>query len=280
MNFLKKYKKQFYIFTFFICIIIAIFSINRSAPTFIEQKLSFIITPFQKINTTFSSWVKGKYDLYLNFKEIEKENESLKQELKSKDESLIRLKQLEIENEKLQELLEMSSRYSQYEKVAANIISKDPSNWYNSFVIDKGSHDGIKQGMVVISSQGLIGVIKECGSNYSKVTSIIDDVNSISSKILRTEDIGFVQGNLYNKGTLKMEYIDSDAELIEGDEVVTSHLSSTYPPGIPIGYVKEITMDKNNISKTATIIPYTDFKHLENVLVIITDFYNIEDDNL
>lgn len=258
----------------------AIFSINRLNPSFLEQKLGFIITPIQKFNTNISSWIKNKYNLYVNFQEIEAQNQELKEQIALQEEQLIRLQQLEVENQKLLDLLDMSSRYSQYEKVAANIIAKDPGNWYTSFVIDKGYNDGLQQDMVVISSKGLVGVIKECGPNYSKVTSIIDDVNSVSAKALRTEDIGFIHGDLYNKGVLKMEYIDSEAEIIEGDEIVTSHLSETYPPGIPIGYVTEISLDKNNISKTATIIPYVDFKHLENVLVITTDFSNSYFDNI
>lgn len=274
MKFFYKYKKGIFIFGSILCIFIAIFSINRLNPTFLEQKLGFIITPIQKFNTNITLWIKSKYNLYLNFEEIEDENQELKEQIALQEEQLTRLQQLEIQNQELLELLDMSSRYSQYEKVAANIIAKDPGNWYNSFIIDKGYNDGIEQDMVVISSKGLVGVIKECGSNYSKVTSIIDDINSISSKSLRTEDIGFVHGDLANKGILKMEYIDSEAEIIEGDEIVTSHLSETYPPGIPIGYVTEISLDKNNISKTATILPYVDFKHLEYVLVITTDFSN------
>lgn len=268
MQFITKYKKVIFTLICILCILMALFSINRATPTFLEEKLGFIITPIQKINTNISSWIGSKYSAYLKYEELEAENEELKLQISLKNQQLTRLKQLEIENQKLLDLLEMSSRYGQYEQVAANIIAKDPGNWYTTFIIDKGYNDNLTQDMVVISSEGLVGIIKECGPNYSKVVSIIDDINSVSAKSLRTEDIGFVRGDLSNKGLLKMQYIDSEAEIIEGDEIVTSHLSDIYPPGIPIGYVKEISLDKNNLSQTATIVPYVDFKHLENVLVI------------
>jgi rod shape-determining protein MreC len=69
-----------------------------------------------------------------------------------------------------------------------------------------------------------------------------------------------------------MDYINYDAEIIEGDEIVTSNLSSIFPPGLKIGYVKEIHTDTNGLTKYATISPVVDFQHLENVLVITDSF--------
>ncbi len=126
--------------------------------------------------------------------------------------------------------------------------------------------------MVVLSSNGLVGKISEAGYNYSKVVSIIDDTDSVSSQNTRTEDIGFVRGDLTNKGICIMEYIDNEAEIIEGDEIITSHLSNIYPPGLTIGYVKEIYSDLNTLTKYAVVEPIVDFKNLETVLVITQNF--------
>ena len=74
-----------------------------------------------------------------------------------------------------------------------------------------------------------------------------------------------------NSGLCRMEYIDAEAEIMEGDEIVTSHLSDVYPSGITIGRVKEIQTDANGLTKYAIIEPYVDFKHLDTVLIIGAD---------
>lgn len=269
MKIIVKNKKLFIGFFTVICIFLALTSFNRINPTLFERSFGFIITPIQNIITSSNNWIGKKISVLSNISELEAENEELKLELELKNQEINRLKQLERENEKLSELLDASSRYGQYSTITSNIIAKDPGNWYETFTIDKGSNDGIEKNMVVLAFGGLVGKVEEVGTNYAKVSSIINGTYSVTSKTLRTDDEGFVKGDIVNKGMLKMEYIDKDAEIKEGDEIVTSHLSNIYPAGITIGSVTEVHLDNNNkLSKTAIIKPAVDFKHLEKVLVI------------
>lgn len=269
MKIIVKNKKLFIGFFTVLCIFLALTSFNRINPTLFERSFGFIITPIQNIITSSNNWIGEKISVLSNISELEAENEELKLELELKNQEINRLKQLERENEKLSELLDASSRYGQYSTITSNIIAKDPGNWYQTFTIDKGSNDGIEKNMVVLAFGGLVGKVEEVGTNYAKVSSIINGTYSVTSKTLRTDDEGFVKGDIVNKGILKMEYIDKDAEIKEGDEIVTSHLSNIYPAGITIGSVTEVHLDNNNkLSKTAIIKPAVDFKHLEKVLVI------------
>lgn len=272
MDFFDKYKKIIFILVTTFCILAVIVTVERTNPSMIENSLGFILTPIQKLNTNAAGWIKSKFNIITNLNEIENENIELKKQAEDNKIALSRLEQIENENKKLSELLNIDIKYSSYPKIGARIIAKDPGNWYDIFTIDKGSKDGFKKNMVVISSGGLVGRIKETGYNYSKVVSIIDDSDAVSAKSLRTDDIGFVRGDLSNKGYCKMEYIDKDAEIVEGDEIVTSNLSDIYPPGITIGYVKEINTDSNTLTKYAVIEPTVDFKHLETILVITQTF--------
>ena len=247
-------------------------SLNRAEPSFFESGIGYVLTPVQKFNTSVTDWISSKFNALTNINDIENENEKLKEEVYSLQTEVNRLKLVEDENKKLSEILKIDQKYSDYSKVGARIIAKDTSNWYDVFLIDKGSNDGIEKNMVVIASGGLVGKVSETGFNYSKVVSIIDDTDSVSAKSLRTDDIGFVRGDLENQGLCKMEYVDNDAEIMKGDEIVTSHLSEIYPPGITIGYVKEIKTDENTLTKCAIISPTVDFKHLETVLVITQSF--------
>ena len=269
MKIIVKNKKLFIGFFTVLCIFLALTSFNRINPTLFERSFGFIITPIQNIITSSNNWIGKKISVLSNISELEAENEELKLELELKNQEINRLKQLERENEKLSELLDASSRYGQYSTITSNIIAKDPGNWYQTFTIDKGSNDGIEKNMVVLAFGGLVGKVEEIGANYAKVSSVINGTYSVTSKTLRTDDEGFVKGDIVNKGMLKMEYIDKDAEIKEGDEIVTSHLSNIYPAGITIGSVTEVHLDNNNkLSKTAIIKPAVDFKHLEKVLVI------------
>lgn len=269
MKFLKKNKKIFITFFIILCIALGMFSFNRLSPSLFEKSLGFIITPMQDAISSSTTWIKQKFDILSDLKRLTNENETLKLELELKTQEINRLKQLERENQKLSKLLDTSSRYSEYSTITSNIIAKDPSNMYESFVIDKGEKDGIKKNMVVLAFGGLVGKVEEAGQTYAKVSSIINGTYSVSSKTVRTDDEGFVKGDISNKGTCKMEYIDKDADIKEGDEIVTSHLSNIYPAGITIGYVTSVSLDSDNkLSKTAIIKPSVDFKHLEKVLVI------------
>ncbi len=272
MNFFKTHKKFVIPIAVVLCLIMISLSLNRAEPTFFESGIGYILSPIQKVNTLVSDWFASKFNALVNINDIENENEKLKEQVYSLQTEVDRLKLIEDENKKLSETLKVDQKYSNYPKVGARIIAKDTGNWYDIFLIDKGSQDGLEKNMVVIASGGLVGKIVETGINYSKVVSIIDDTDSVSAKSLRTDDIGFIRGDLENQGSCKMEYVDSDAEIIKGDEIVTSHLSEIYPPGITIGYVKEIVTDDNTLTKCAIVTPTVDFKHLETVLVITQNF--------
>lgn len=272
MKKLKKSKKIFIYLIIVIVIILGIITINRTNHSFFEQTIGVVLSPIQKVTTISVNWVQDKFEAFSKFKKLEEENEILKLELDLKEQEIKRLKQLEIENEKLSMLLNTSSKYREYPKITANIIAKDPGNWYENFIIDKGEKDGIKKNMVVLAVGGLVGKVEEVGYNYAKVSAIINGTYSVSAKSVRTDDEGFVKGDLSKNGICKMEYIDKEAEIKEGDEIITSHLSDIYPAGITIGYVKEIYLEeKTKLSKTAIIEPVVDFKHLEKVLIINTE---------
>lgn len=236
----------------------------------LEQSMTYVIVPFQKGVTYFGDWVRDKVDFISDVRELDNENVNLQAEVDRLryENKLLELDKLELE--RLRDLYQLDMQYADYPKTGARVIGKDPGSWYEVFIIDKGTVDGIEVDMVVMAGNGLVGRIVEVGPNYAKVRSIIDDTSSVSSKILRTSDLCTVSGDkrLGDEGYCLIEYIEEDVKLIEGDEIVTSHLGSMYPPGILIGTVQTIEADPNKMTKTAILEPVVDFKHLEEVLVI------------
>lgn len=259
------------LFVTIILIFITIITFNkRNNVSFIEKGLGYFVIPVQMIFSGIGEWTSNQVDFVKNIKDLEKQNAEL---LKKVDELTYEnniLNQYKKENNRLRDLLKLDKKYADYPKIGAEIIGKDPGNWYNVFLIDKGTNDGLEIDMVVLSGNGLVGHIIEVAPNYSKVLSLIDDRNAVSSKVLRTSDLGVTKGDLtlLNDGLCKMEYIDSEADIIKGDEIVTSNLSDIYPPGIMIGTVKEIQVESHGLTKYALIEPVVDFRHLEEVLVI------------
>ena len=131
--------------------------------------------------------------------------------------------------------------------------------------------------MNVIAGNGLVGIVYDVTENTAKVRSIINDTSMVSAMFLKTTDNCIVKGSLDTMadGYLEVVYIDKDAKVKEGDELVTSNVSSKFNEGITIGTVSDIKLDSTKLTKTAKVTPVVDFKHLKEVLVI-TDLKHTE----
>ena len=158
----------------------------------------------------------------------------------------------------------------QYEKVAARVIAKDSGNWFQIFRINKGADDGIRENMNVIAGGGLVGIVTDVGANYATVRSIIDDSSRVSCMSMRSGDNCIVSGDLtlYKEGLLGLDHVKKEADIQEGDKIVTSNISDVFLPGILVGYAKELTTDSNNVTKSGEILPVAHFDNLQEVLVI------------
>ncbi len=238
----------------------------------INTAVGYIVVPFQQGISKVGNWFSRRSDELIQIKELLDENQRLKQQVNDLMVENTLLQQDKTELVRLQELYKLDKQYDSYHKVGANIISRDTNNWYSSFVIDKGEKDGLKVDMNVIADGGLVGRITSIGSNWAKVTSIIDDNSNVSGKTLSTSDTLMVSGDLetMKSGNIRFsQLVDSKNEVGVGDKIVTSHISDKYLPNILIGYIYSIQADSNNLTKSGFVSPAVDFEHLEEVLVIL-----------
>ena len=230
-----------------------------------------VITPFQngvnRVGNSLLDWSSG----FKNVQKLNAENEELRAKIDELTAQNTQLIQAQAELKRLEDLYELDQEYPEYTKVAASVISKDPGNWYSTFVINKGTADGLAVDMNVLAGSGLIGIITETGENWSTVRTIIDDASSISGMIASTSDTCVVSGNLSMMDSGKIEFSelkDRDEVVTEGTAIVTSNISTKYLTGLLIGYVAEIEEDSNHLTKSGTLIPAADFKNIREVLVI------------
>ncbi len=199
------------------------------------------------------------------------QNEQLQRENSRLSYENIILSQFQIENEKLKSLLDMAQRYEDYPSQGANVIGKDTGNWYEVFTIDKGLLNGVSVNDVILSDGALIGHITSVDILSSTVLSLIDDRSYVSVQVVRSGDVGILSGDieLENEGIAIME-ADINANIVAGDQIITSYLSDKYPPSIPVGQVKEVVVGDNGLVQYAYVEPIADFKYLQNVLILST----------
>ena len=255
-----------------VCVILMVLSFSTGILSKPLNAISSILVPFQKGLTQVGTAIVDRTENLGTLEEVMKENEELKQKVNELTEANTLLQQDKYELTTLRELYELDKEYDEYEKTGARIISRDPGNFYSNFVIDKGTSGGIQVDCSVMAGGGLVGRVTDVGPNFAKVVSIINDNTNTSGSVLSTGDNLIVSGNLIfmqELGVIEFSQLDSEKEgIASGDKVVTSNISDKYLPGILIGYIETINTDSNNMTRSGTIIPVVDFKHLDEVLVI------------
>lgn len=241
---------------------------EKMAP--VQSAVGSVVTPMQKGINTIGRKIFKQMEYVTTVKKLVKENNRLQKELDELSSENKLLQQDKYELEDFRKLYDLDEQYAGYPKVAARVISSDPDNWYNTFIIDKGSDDGLAVNMNVMAGDGLVGIITDVKKSYSTVRSIIDDDSNVYGTFLKTSDSCIVSGNLQlmNDGVIEVSSISGNAKVEDGFEVVTSQISDKYLPGILIGYVRDLQKDASNMTQTAKLTPAADFRKLDMVLVI------------
>jgi len=253
----------------FILIGLSFFTETSFAP--LRFFANITVVPMEKGLNAIGTWMSDQADNLRTMNDLKAENDTLKSQVDDLTLENDRLRQDRYELNRLQELYKLDQNYEQYNKVGARVISKDSGNWFNQFVIDKGSDDGIAVDMNVIAGDGLVGIVTQVGPDWSTVRSIIDDSSNVSAMTLSTSDLCIVAGDLtqMNEGTIKFKDMENNDNAVKvGETIVTSYVSSKFLSGLVIGYVSEIKVDSNNLTRSGLITPVVDFKHLQEVLVI------------
>lgn len=200
------------------------------------------------------------------------ENQKLKQEIINLKSDQGKLDSLE----RLERSLKFIDREYKNDLVSAKVIGKNDGDWYESFVVDAGSDDGIVKNSIVVNGDGVVGIVYSVSDKYSKVLSIIDYRSSVSFKVSgRETSKGMISSNSITKnykftdtGKYLQGYLfDSKTEAKKNDLLVTSGLG-LYPENIPIGKIQSITYDKNRSMKTVKVKPLVNFKDIDIVSII------------
>ena len=264
--------KYLWIFCIILCVVLMFVS-YRFPERFsgVKTFAGNIMAPMQRGINTVGRGISDKLEGFRSVKSLREENEALKAKIEVLTATNQTLTQDKYELDGLRRLYELDAKYMDYDKVAARVIASDTNNWFYSFIVDKGSEDGIKVGMNVMAGNGLVGIVSETGKNWSRIRSIIDDNCNVSGMSIETQDTCIVSGDLKlmkEQGVIRVEMISMDASFQDDYEIVTSHISDKYLQGILIGYIQDIKVDSSNMTKTAYLVPAVDFERLDEVLIV------------
>lgn len=244
------------------------FDIKRSqSPSIFETVLMWVVSPVQNLITLTLDSANDVVDHYLLVAEVSEENEKLKQEIGK----LIR------QNNELREELRQKARLGdlmeyqeerQLKSVVATVIGRDATQWARVVFINKGTQDGIKENLAVVTNRGVVGHVIQAGLNTSKVMLIVDGRSSVDTLFSYDRISGIVVGT--GMEFCEMKYVPITAEVNVGDQIVSSGLGGVYPKGLVVGTVISITKATQGLFQEITIAPSADFGRLEEVLVLLS----------
>jgi len=197
---------------------------------------------------------------------LDSENERLEQRVGELQAQIVHVSEVEAENERLRALLNYAERNAGWVYLSATVIGRDPSNLIQSISVDRGTNDGVREGMVVVASGGLVGKVTRALPTVSKVLLITDPSSAVNAMIERSRAKGIVRGGV--SAAITMDYVGRAQEVAPGDIVLTSGLGGGFPKGLLIGQVRSSAGDDLEMFQQLDLEPAVRFHTLEEVLVI------------
>jgi len=237
---------------------------NRSANIF-ERGIMTIFSPVMKPAARVSGFFEDAWDSYINLVGVRKENLQLRNEIKELNARIVATAESTAANQRLEKLLGMKSTIK-IPTLSASVIGEDVSAWFKTLVIDRGSSDGIAEGMAVVAADGIVGQTVKVAPGTSRVLLLTDHASGISATIQRSRARGVVKGK--GEGLCSMEFTTREEDVKVGDLVITSGVGGVFLKGIPIGEVSMVKRGEYGIFQTVTIRPLVNLAHLEEVLVV------------
>ncbi len=232
----------------------------------VERGINSTLAPVQEKGLNGGGFFIRIWENYIFLVNTKKENSILKEEVKKLNSTLVTAAESMIENERLTKLLNLRKTIKE-PTVSAMVIGEDVTPWFRTLTIDRGSTDGIKDGMPVLAADGVVGQTVKVTSNSSRVLLLTDHASGIAAMIQRSRARGVVKGRGDNLCSLEFAMRGEDLQV--GDSVITSGIGGIFAKGLPIGEITMVKKGEYGIFQTVTIRPTVNISHLEEVLVVL-----------
>lgn len=276
----KGIKQRFFIVCLSVALAVALFSgvfAVMGWGSLLSEVGSAVIYPFQWVFSKAGDAITGFGNYFADLESLQEENDALREELESLQSALVDAEILADEQARLYAYLSMGEEHTDYHLCAAVVVASTAAggsgDYLTELTLNKGTASGVEAGMPVLSPGGLVGVVVEAGAYHCRVSTILDTSVSVGAITTRASETGLLEGDYARValGRATLRYMAEEADVAEGDVVVTGGNGSVYPYGIPIGRVSGISANAYSRTTEAEVTPFVDFSNLRDV-VILTDF--------
>lgn len=256
-----------------LCLLLSLYILTATARGQIKNEpvgvlLMWILRPLQIAGQGTANWIKGFRDHYDTLAGFRRENEWLRKRLQTLEIERQRLLEAEATNRQLQRLLDFRSELPAG-AITASIIANSATSWFQSCVLNKGSVDGVRKGMAVVTPLGVIGKVVSVTGRTAKVLLLTDPNSGIDVLIQRTRSRGIVSGSLESGTVLK--YMKRSEDVQEGDRLVTSGLDNVFPKGLLVGTVIKVRKQSRGLFQSVEVWPAVHAGRVEEVLVVAAE---------
>jgi rod shape-determining protein MreC len=268
LRFFSRYRFPL-LLTAFLLGALALFSFNagREPEATVSGRLLLeILGPAQKVVSWMGDGIGGVWNRYFALVQAARQSDELKRQVAKLRQQLTDLEELKQENERLRDQLKFKSAES-YPVVAAQVVGVDPTNYFRSIIINKGSRDGVRSQMPAINAKGVVGRVIWSSPSYAKVLLLIDPNAAMDVLVQRTRARGIVEGA--GRDAMRLKYIQLAEDVAAGDSLISTGADGVFPKGMLVGLVRAVKHGGKGVFQSIDVEPAVDFERLEEVLVIL-----------
>jgi len=239
---------------------------NKEHANPVERSVMALTAPFANAVASADNFVEGIWRDYINLVEVRQENIALRKSVKRLNERILAGNEAVVANARLQALLNLKGT-QETPSVAVSVIGEDSSAWFKTLVVDRGSADGLTEGMPVLAAGGAVGRLVKVAPHSSRVLLLTDHASAIAAMVQRSRARGVVRG--MGGGRCSMEFTVKDEDVKVGDAVICSGIGGVFPKGVPIGEVTMVKKGEYGVFQTIEVRPTVNIGRLEEMLVLL-----------
>jgi rod shape-determining protein MreC len=231
-----------------------------------ERALLTLFSPLTRAVTAVDRFAGEVWCGYIDLVGVRAENVKLREAVKELNTREAANREALLAAVRLRELLGIKQQL-RVPSVAATVIGADTTPWFATLLIDRGRGDGLREGMPVVATDGVVGQVVKVADSTARVLLLTDPASAVAGVVQRTRARGVVRGK--GQGYCSLEFSLSNEEVAVGDLVVTSGVGGLYPKGLPVGEVTMVRKGSYGIFQTVDIRPTVNTSRLEEVLVLL-----------
>lgn len=259
----------------YLCLFLSVYILTVSARGQLKNEplgtlLMWLMRPLQIASQGTANWIKNlqqNYDTYAGYRS---EIERLRKRIQNLEVERQELLEAQATNNRLKRLLDFRNHLPST-TVSASIIGSSASTWFFSCLLDKGSADGVRKGMAVVTPLGVVGQVVAVTPRTAKVLLMTDPNSGIDVIIQRTRARGIVSGSL-NTGIV-LKYVKRSEDIQVGDRLITSGIDGVFPKGLMVGTVIKVQKQHRGLFQFVEVMPAVQFSRIEEVLVVGVETY-------